>query len=310
MEHAEEYGLDNLSYTGFIRVTGYKSLLSASDVAYAVTALLECESKHSHDQNVHKGGEDGVEGQNSLIAEEEEEMALVTSFNTAYDALNSNGTSSNGTSSSRLGASMGGGEGSDLSSIVNGGDSGGSTSGIGAGVRLAVTLQTAIVTTAMGLVERKAITRLSHFRYAYLHATSQGANGGTSFQSTNTPANNKRATQNYNHHVFAKPLALTKLALFLMDMHRTNKKWTGTKSRPLILLSEKPQTQTYLVVGYEFPEERGSLKKNKFKQVFKLATETLKGSFKYDSFESNVVEVSSGEVQKFIEHLHYTMDST
>ena len=300
--------MDNLSYTGFIRVTGYKSLLSASDVAYAVTALLECEGKHSHDQIIEKGGENG-EGQNSLIAEEEEEIALITSFNAAYDALNSNASSSNGASNSRLGSSMGGGEGSDLSSIVNGGDSGGGTSGIGAGIRLAVTLQSAIVSAAMGLVERKAITRLSHFRYAYLHATSQGANGGTSFQSTATPANN-RVNQKYSHHIFAKPLALTKLALFLMDMHRTNKKWTGTKSRPLILLSEKPQTQTYLVVGYEFPEERGSAKKNKFKQKFKLATETLKGSFKYDSFESNVVEVSSGEVQKFIEHLHYTMEST
>ena len=43
-----------------------------------------------------------------------------------------------------------------------------------------------------------------------------------------------------HYHVFAKPLVLTKLAHFLMDMHREDGKWTGTKSRPLVLLAEKP----------------------------------------------------------------------
>ena len=61
------------------------------------------------------------------------------------------------------------------------------------------------------------------------------------------------------HHIFAKPLALTRLAHFLMDMHRSDNKWSGTRARPaLVLLSKKPETQTYLVAGYEYSEERGT----------------------------------------------------
>ncbi len=287
-------------------MTGYKSLLSASDVAYAVTALLECESSNGRDQHTNLGRNGGE----SVNTSEEEEKSLINSFNNAYDALNSNGSSAVGVGGSlggKMGASIA--EGSDLSSIVNGGDSGGNTNGIGSGIRLAVTLQSAIVHTAILLVERKAIIRLSHFRYAYLHATSQGANGGNNFKSSTRVVSSNEQTNQQQFHIFSKPLALTKLAHFLMDMHRTNKKWTGTKARPLLLLAEKPQTRTYLVVGYEFPDERGSVKRNKFKKNFKLATDTLRGSFRYDSFESNVVEVDASEVQKFIEHLHYMIDS-
>jgi cell division control protein 45 len=239
---------------------------------------------------------------------EEEELALVHSFNAAYDALNSNGSSSGSVISGRMGSSMASAEGTDISTIVNGGSMGGNISGIGAGIRQAVALQKSIVSTAMLLVERKSITRLSHFRYAYLNATSNAGNGGTNLQSK-ASISNGQTTQKYSHHVFAKPLALTKLALFLMDMHRYNKKWTGSKARPLILLAEKPQTQTYLIVGFDFAEEKGSLCKNQFKQKFKLVTDTMKGSFKYDSFESNVIEVKASDAQKFIEHLHYMMDS-
>lgn len=293
----QEYGLEHLKYTAFLRVTGYKSLLSASDVAYAVTALLECDTEQNNLMS------DGSGSQNEIDAEEEEETKLLSSFNTAYDALSPN-SNAGSTGLSRGGFT----DGSDMSSLVNGGDVGVGTKGIAGGIRLAVSLQASIVNAAMSLVERKAITRLSHFRYAYLHATSEGANRGSRFTS-GAASKSTSSDKSYNQHIFAKPLALTKLAIFLMDMHRTNKKWTGTKARPLLLLAEKPQTQTYLVVGFEFPEERGSVKRNKFKEKFKLVTDTFQGSFKYDSFESNVVEVSSQDVQKFIEHLHYMIDA-
>lgn len=287
-----------MKYTAFLRVTGYKSLLSASDVAYAVTALLECDTNESVVATLNQNNP-----QHQLNAEDEDERKLVSSFNTAYDALNPNANASlSGLSSSGLG------EGSDLTSLVNGGEVGAGMKGISGGIRLAVSLQSAIVNAAMSLVERKEIIRLSHFRYAYLHATSHGANRGSRFN--NSGARKSRTSdRSYNQHIFAKPLALTKLAIFIMDMHRTNKKWTGTKARPLLLLAEKPQTQTYLVVGFEFPEERGSVKRNQFKEKFKMVTETMQGTFKYDSFDSNVVEVSCNDVQKFIEHLHYMIDA-
>mmetsp|Transcript_10021 Transcript_10021/g.17564 ORF Transcript_10021/g.17564 Transcript_10021/m.17564 type:complete len:173 (-) Transcript_10021:288-806(-) len=66
----EEYGLENCSYTGFVRVTGYKSLLSASDMSYAVTALLECSAAAMG------GGGNSNPGQNDsdeLLSEEDRE---------------------------------------------------------------------------------------------------------------------------------------------------------------------------------------------------------------------------------------------
>lgn len=201
--------------------------------------------------------------------------------------------------------------------MVNGGEINGNT-GLGAGVRLAIAVQKAIITTAVGLVERKAITRLSHFRYAYLHATSQGVNGSGHFQGGSSSNDNNGGSgrdangngkANSNHHIFAKPLALTKLAHYLMDMHRANQKWTGTRALPLILLAEKPQTQSYLVVGFEYPDIKGSTKKNHFGERFEMAARSMEGNFKFDSFDSHVIEVKSGDVGRFVEKLHYMIDS-
>mmetsp|Transcript_28831 Transcript_28831/g.61174 ORF Transcript_28831/g.61174 Transcript_28831/m.61174 type:complete len:917 (+) Transcript_28831:232-2982(+) len=293
-EHAEEYGLENVSYTGFVRVTGYKSLLSASDMSYAVTALLECSATAMD-------GLSGNDDDETLTEEDKEDRDLVQAFNVAFDALNSNGA----TSSAAITALEGGVEGSDLSNLVNGGSMTGTT-GLGAGIRLAMTLQRSIMNTARNLVDRNAIIRLNHFRYAYLQCTSGGSTSGAGGRVV-TPDTSKDGRGKY--HVFAKPLVLTKLAQFLMDMHRENGKWTGTKARPLVLLAEKPRSGTYMVVGYEYPEEAGNVVRNKFGQNFELAAKTMKGTFWFDSFDSNVVEVAGKDVQRFIEQLHYMMES-
>jgi cell division control protein 45 len=271
-EHAEEYGLTNFEFTSFFRVTGYQSLLSASDTSYAVTALLECETPES------------------------EEDDISPSFNIAYDALNSNAApavSLNGLS----------GEGNNLGSLVNGGNLSGHT-GLGAGIRLAMSLQRTIMATAASLMERTAITRLSHFRYAYISCTSQGESAATEDALMSTEQEEEKAW-----NVFSKPLALMRLAHYLMDLHRENGKWVGSKARPLILMAEKPATKTYLVVGYEYPDSPGDLVKNRFGKNFELAAQSMKGTFRFDSFDSNVVEVARGDVQRFIEQLHYLMDS-
>ena len=210
-------------------------------------------------------------------------------FQVAYDALNSNGSPNVILN-----------EGHAISNLVNGGNLSGNT-GIGAGIRLALSLQKCVITTSIGLVERNAITRLRHFRYAYITCTSQEA------KDTAVHVNHEEST----HHVFAKPLALTKLAHYLMDMHRENGKWTGGKSRPLVLMAEKPVTKTFVIVGYEYPEQTGHFVKNHFGKNFEFVAQTMQGTnFKFDSFDSNVVEVDAVDVQRFIEQLHYLLDST
>ncbi len=103
----------------------------------------------------------------------------------------------------------------------------------------------------------------------------------------------KNAEKHY--HVFAKPLVLTKLAHFLMDMLRENGKWTEPKSRLLVLLTEKPRTGTYMVMGYECPEEAGNVVRNKFGQNFKSVAASMRGTFWFHSFDSNVAEVANNQ---------------
>ena len=295
-------------------------------MSYAVTALLECSAAAmdggasvSNSSNMDDNTDDPLAGLNE---EDREDREMIEAFNVAFDALNSNGGGPVSSSSESMLNEFGGGEGADLSNLVNGGNMTGMT-GLGAGIRLAMTLQRTIMSTARGLVDRNAITRLSHFRYAYLHCTSGGGVGASLSNSSSNgrvvtpdPSGNKNGetstttTNNRSNqfHVFAKPLVLTRLAHFLMDMHREDGKWTGTKSRPLVLLAEKPRSNTYMVVGYECPEEAGNVVKNKFGQNFDLAAKSMRGMFWFDSFDSNVVEVAARDVQKFLEQLHYMME--
>lgn len=292
-----------MSYTGFVRVTGYKSLLSASDMSYAVTALLECSAAAMDGSASSNEGDD-----DDLLSEEDrEDREMVEAFNVAFDALNSNGSTTSATGA--LTTMDGGVEGGDLSNLVNGGNMTGTT-GLGAGIRLAMTLQRNIMATARGLVDRNAITRLAHFRYAYLHCSSSAgsSNSGPGARVVTPDASKAEKRGGNQFHVFAKPLVLTKLAHFLMDMHRENGRWTGDRSRPLVLLAEKPRANTYMVVGYEYPEEAGNVVRNKFGQNFEMAAKSMKGTFWFDSFDSNVVEVAARDVHKFLEQLHYMME--
>lgn len=229
-----------------------------------------------------------------------DDPAIMQSFNIAYDALNAK---SIGTSTTTMKS-----EGSSLSNLVNGGDLSGSE-GLGAGIRLAMQLQKSIISTAVGLVDKNAITRLKHFRYAYLYATGSGSADNTSMSITTTTTNtNLNSNAVKEHHIFSRPLALCKLAHFLMDMHRD--KWVNRNARPLVLIAEKPKTKTFLIVGYHFADNEGDTTKNKFRKYFELTAKSMEGlcEVRLESFEGNVVEVAAGGEQRFVEQLHYLMD--
>lgn len=290
LSHTQEYNLDRFEFTSFTRVTGYSSLLSASDTSYAVTALLEYEAPSEHSSS--------SESNNSLEA-----------FHNAYDALGSHCSEPmKGTWSSTANA-----EGYNVSNLVNGGSLS-TTFGIGAGLRHAMVLQKSILHTAIGLVERGGITLLRHFRYAHVTSSSASSQDGhlrlrsnDLIQQTNTAQENNKSSNN-KHNLFSKPLALTRLAHFLMDMNRENDKWTGTRARPLLLIADKPPNSC-LIVGYEYPERAGDFVRNTFGKNFQMTAKSMNGRFKFDSFDSNVVEVHAGDAQRFLEQLHYLMDA-
>lgn len=229
-EYAEEYGLENLEYTSFLRITGYQSVLSAADAAHAAAALLDYGS-------------------------DKDDM-----FNRALDALQSNAPP-------RV---------MDLQNednLVNGGNLTGNP--LGYGLHLAMKLQKKIFAAAASLMERNAITSLAHFRYAYVG----------------------------DEPVLAKPAVLTRLAQYLFQLHRVNGKWVG---RPLVLLAK--DDDLYTVAGYEYTEKAGDWVRNRWGQHFALAAQSMTGTFSF-GHDSHVIRVGTDDVQRFLEQLHYLLDS-
>jgi len=285
LDNKEDFDLNEIDYTGFIRVSGYKSTISASDMSYAITALLETETPVASNLI--------TEDSSALdISHQHDDPVIIQSFNIAYDALNAKSAGSSLKS-----------EGSSLSNLVNGGDLSGSE-GLGAGIRLAMQLQKSIISAAVGLVDKNAITRLKHFRYAYLYASGSSGQEPVS----NLSRNARKNSSSKDPFIFSRPLALCKLAHFLMDMHRD--KWVNKNARPLVLLAEKPKTNTFLVVGYNFAQYEGDMTKNTFRKFFQYTAKSMEGlcHVRLDTFEGNAVEVEAGGEHRFIEQLHYLMD--
>lgn len=261
--HAEAFGLDSIEYTSFFRVTGYQSLLSASDTTYAITALLEREPPASRSEE--EGDRDA--------------------FNMALDVLNTNSQTS-----------------SNSSELVNGANL--PSSGFGEGIRLAKEFQKGIFATCANLNDRNGITGLVHFRYALITCTSKNYT-----EQQIGSASNEDDSSFHQHHIFAKPLALTRLAHYIMDWHRENGKWVGDKALPLVLCAEKPPN-SFLVAGFEYPESAGHFYTNRFGRNFELAATSMQGSFRLDGFDSHIIEVAGRDVQRFLEQLHYLMESS
>jgi hypothetical protein len=330
--------LEHFQFTSFFRVTGYQSLLSASDTSYAVTALLEYEPPTSSSLEDDDDDDDNDDAATESVSPKSSTMMMSSSsieaFNIAYDAL---GTTHVMVPTNHSGTSMmNSTEGYDTSTLVNGGNLS-ATIGLGAGIRYAMIVQKTIIQTAVGLVDRNAIALLRHFRYAYVTSgtnTTTNSLGGISSSSSSSrgkggmqdrSSSGRNGNNNNNDrdggggstsngksrdHIFSKPLALTRLAHYLMDMNRENGKWSGSKARPLVLIAERPRSGTCLVVGYEYPERSGDFVRNKFGKHFEMTAMSMNGIFQFDNFDSNVVEVNGPDVNRFLEQLHYLLDST
>lgn len=142
-------------------------------------------------------------------------------------------------------------------------------------VEAAIALQKAVVAVAVQMIDKREIVTLKHFRYVYLSAS----------QTSN--------------RVLTQPLALRKLALFLLGVHRRNGKWTGDKARPLVILAERPGS--WLVIGLMHSGGR----KNTFGTSFRLAADHIKVNVCHDWFDAAVMEIDQADVQRFVESLHY-----
>jgi len=86
---------------------------------------------------------------------------------------------------------------------------------------------------ALMLERADAIIKVRKFRYTYIYRA--GGSGGE----VETP--------------FARPMVLTRLGQFLMQVNKENRKWVNRNALPLVLLSER--RSTFVVVGLSPSEE-------------------------------------------------------
>ncbi|KAF8985754.1 hypothetical protein BGZ46_002133, partial [Entomortierella lignicola] len=143
---APEYGLNEIFYTSFTRSYGYRGLMSASDVVYSITSLLECSpealvalgyrSEGKGEEALDKGVITNTKGEEEEEAEEPSSW-WHSNFFKACDSLEIGG---------------GGGEGDQLRH----------------GLRLCMETQKAIVRQAIAIIEKQVIITLSTCRVATL----------------------------------------------------------------------------------------------------------------------------------------------
>ncbi|CAK4713448.1 unnamed protein product [Aphanomyces euteiches] len=103
------------------------------------------------------------------------------------------------------------------------------------GMHIAMELQQAIVHLGISILDRKLIVRVKHFRYVCLRLTEE------------------------EELLFSHASTLSKLALFLVDVHREQGKWIGKHAAPFVLISHLKARNVYLVVGVTCPERAGEI---------------------------------------------------
>ena len=131
-----------------------------------------------------------------------------------------------------------------------------------------------------------------------------------------------------NMSSFGRSFVLMRLGHFLMSVKRNTPKrlggWVDSSLLPLILVSEKQDGQS-LVVGVsplnsavmsgpttnnnneEEEEWRRLHPLCNFRQFFKLAAKDLNVDIKSYSFDTNIVEINSADVQDFLGTLDYML---
>ncbi|CAM9217747.1 unnamed protein product [Sphacelaria rigidula] len=151
------------------------------------------------------------------------------------------------------------------------------------GLSLSMSLQRAVVQQAVTMMEKRSLTLFKHFRYAFIRSSET------------------------DERLFTQPMALRKLAAFLIDVHRENGRWAGDKARPLVIMAER--TTSYLVVGVTCPKKAGTVIKNRFGACFQLAAQQIQARARHDGFEASVMEINKEDVHDFIQALHDTMSA-
>ena len=97
--------------------------------------------------------------------------------------------------------------------------------------------------------------------------------------------------------LFQYPLALIKLAHFIMDCQKKK------KTMPLVISVKNVIKKTNLVVAVIGPNRDSETTRNDFSKRFKSAAERANLKTKHDSFDTAIIEMKSQDWPEFIQEL-------
>lgn len=259
----EFFGDDDIVFGTFIRQEGYSgSITSAADCAYSITALLEA----AHIDTNSTVQEQGVTGSSSSSDassstsattdpardREASESTLDKNFNEAYDALSISDQS----------------HGQHARALLK------------RGIEMSMSLQSAVMRQSVSIIENRRIVNAGPFRYAIYDARSSSFSFTFIFFYCYCPYSYTYldTLSDGDLRFFSYPMALSKLALFVVQAHRDMKKWVGKSARPFLIAVLNAARTSYLVVGVNCPEdESGSIggERNNFGHAFLEAAEQI-----------------------------------
>ena len=101
--------------------------------------------------------------------------------------------------------------------------------------------------------------------------------------------------------LFQYPLALMKLAQFIIDCHK--EKFAKAKHHPLVISVKNVQRKTNLVVAVTGPNRDSETTRNNFAKRFSTAASKCNMRVNFDSFESAMIEMRSQDWPEFIQEL-------
>lgn len=142
------------------------------------------------------------------------------------------------------------------------------------GVKLAIEQQKAIIQQGTALIEKKAISPASEFRYAIISSDSINQ-------------------IKFFHH----PLAIKKLNCFIQEAYQSLR--ANIRPKPMVLCVFNSSRNTYFVCGVISKLQD----KNDFGWRFHEAAEAVQADFRRDFFEDTYIEVKKEHFQAFIERL-------
>lgn len=275
-------------FLSFLRYSSasFKTPLAATDLVHAATALTELygfeelasrgeeEEKDKEKERPPREGDKGSQRRESA-----KRIGSLAAFNEGYDLLGMQRDH--------------GGERENL---------------LKKGVRTALSLQRTIVKKAAALLEgRDGLQRLNRLYFAFIRQ-SQGRMG----------AADRGEELSEVEHPFGRPSVLLRLGQCILTAKRSMPRklggWVGPALLPLLLLAEKQDGRSFVVVGIspmngavlcssdaERSEEEEKLHPlTNFKQVFRLAAKDLSITVRHSLFDANVVEVAAEDAQDFL----------